>query len=254
MEKNRKERERLKSYLRNWLNKMFTLYKKELNYYLNNPVGYIIIILFALFANFLFIKDIFVVGYSSMRSFFGIIPWLFMIFIPAVSMRAFSEEKRTNTIEVLLTLSLSETQIVLAKFFSLLTICFIGLILTLGLPLSLSFLTKIYLPEIFIGYMGLIFVASSFISLSIFFSSITKNQAVSFLVSALTLFFLLTLSSDFIANIFPRIIQDVLSYLAPLYHLSNFIKGVLDLRSVVYFVGFTMVFLLLNIIELEKRD
>jgi len=91
---------------------MITLYKKELSYYLSNSVGYIILILFAGFANFLFVKDVFLLGSVSMRPFFSVIPWLFMIFVPAISMRSISEERRTNTIETLLTLPVSETQIV----------------------------------------------------------------------------------------------------------------------------------------------
>ena len=95
---------------------MKNLYKKELNYYLNNPIGYIVVVLFAVFANFLFVKDIFVIGSASMRPFFSILPWLFLVFIPALSMRTLSEEKRVNSIEILLTLPVSETQVVLAKF------------------------------------------------------------------------------------------------------------------------------------------
>src|SRR4030065_469479 len=76
------------------------LYKKELNYYLNNPIGYIVLVLFAVFANFLFVKDIFIVGSASMRPFFNFLPWLFLIFVPALTMRIISEEKRVNTIDV----------------------------------------------------------------------------------------------------------------------------------------------------------
>src|SRR3990167_478658 len=126
---------------------MYTLYKKELGYYLNNPVGYIIVILFGVFANFLFVKDLFLIGTASMKPFFAFIPWLFLIFIPALSMRILSEEKRTNTLETLLTLQISETQIVIAKFLALLTIAAIGLVLTLSLPVSLAVLSGLYLPE-----------------------------------------------------------------------------------------------------------
>ncbi len=126
---------------------MKTLYKKELSYYFNNPIGYIVMILFAVFANFLYVKDIFVIGSASMQPFFGILPWLLLIFIPALSMRILSEEKRTNTIEILLTLPVSETQIIISKFLALTTLLFVSLLLTFGLPVSLMFLTKIYLPE-----------------------------------------------------------------------------------------------------------
>ena len=233
---------------------MKTLYKKELNYYLNNPIGFIIVVLFAVFANFLFVKDIFIVGQASMKPFFVLLPWLFMVFIPALTMRSLSEEKRVNTIEVLLTLPMSETQVVLAKFFALLTIVGLGLILTFGLPISLFFLSRIYFPEIIAGYLGEIFLASFFISLALFFSSQTKNQVVAFLTSIITLFFLLVLGTEFTANVLPRSIQDFLLYFSPINHLQNFVKGVIDLRSILYFVSFTLMFLFLTVVDLEKRS
>lgn len=232
---------------------MLTLFKKELEFYLNNTVGYIVVILFAVFANFLFIKDIFVIGSASMRPFFNILPWLFLVFVPALTMRIFAEEKRTNTIERLLTLPVSETQIVVAKFLALFTILVLALLLTFSIPISLSFLTKIYFPEIIVGYVGSLFVGAFFIVLSMFFSSETSNQVVSFLISALVLFFLMVLSSDFVGSVLPRFLQNFFSYFTPLYHFQNFTKGIVDIRSLFYFVSFTVLFLFLTIVNLERR-
>ena len=201
-----------------------------------------------------FIKDIFIISSASLKPFFSILPWLLLIYIPALTMRALSEEKKTNTLELLLTLPISESQIVLSKFFALLTLTILGFFLTFFLPISLSFLTKIYLPEIIIGYLGLIFISSLFISLSLFFSSLTKNQIVAFLFSTITIFILLVISSDFLASVLPKIIQNNLIFLSPLYHLDNFIKGIVDFRSIFYFISFSLVFLFLTIIDLEKRD
>ncbi len=233
---------------------MKSLYKKELNYYLNNTIGYIVIILFAVFVNFFFVKDLFVIGSASMKSFFNISAWFLVIFIPALTMRTIAEEKRANTLEILLTLPISATQIVLAKFLSLLTLLVIGFSLTLSLPVSLSFISNLYLPEILIGYMGMIFLGGIFIALSMFFSSLTKNQVVAFLSSVIVLFLTLILGSDFLATIFPRFILDFLNYFSPLYHLENFIKGLLDLRSVFYFLSLTIIFIFLTITNLEKRE
>ncbi len=232
---------------------MKTLYKKELNYYLNNPLGYIIVALFAVFANFFYIKDIFVVGQASMRTFFSILPWLFLIFIPAISMRSLSEEKRSNTLETLLTLPISESQIVVAKFLALLTVMGVGLGLTLALPIGLSFFSKLYLPEVIIGYIGLLFMGAFFIALSMFFSSQSKNQVLALLISVIIIFFLLIINSDFNSAVLPKFVQDYLSYFSPNYHLQNFIKGVIDIRSVFYFVSGTILFLFLTVIDLEKR-
>ncbi|HRN70166.1 MAG TPA: ABC transporter permease subunit [Candidatus Woesebacteria bacterium] len=237
---------------------MKALYKKELQFYVNNPIGYIVIILFAVFANFLFVKDIFVLGSASLRPFFDILPWLMMVFIPALTMRTLSEEKKNNTLEVLLSLRVSETQLVLAKFLALLTMVGIGLLLTVSLPFSLHFLTsnagsKVYIPEFLTGYLGELLLAAAFIAISMFYSSQTKNQVVAFLLSVITLFFLIVSSTDFIAGVLPRFIYDFVTYMSPVTQISNFLKGVLDLRSIYYFLSFTIIFLLLTIIDLERR-
>lgn len=237
---------------------MFALYKKEIQFYLNNPIGYIVIILFGVFANFLFVKDIFIYGTASLRPFFDILPWLLMVFVPAVAMRAIAEEKRTNTLEVLLSLPLSETQIVLSKFLAMLTIIGIGLSLTLSLPLSLYMLvtasgSRIYIPELIIGYFGQLLMAGAFLTLSMFYSSQGKNQIVAFLLSITTIFFLIVFSTDFVATFLPKIIQDALVYLSPVTHVSGFVKGVVDIRSIYYFISFMVVWFMLTIIDLERR-
>lgn len=233
---------------------MSSLFKKELAQYLHNPLGYIVVVLFALFANFLFIKDIFSTGSASLRPFYGFLPWLLLIFVPALTMRIFSEEKRTNTIEVLLTLPISETQLVLSKFLALVTMISLGLLLTIGLPISLSFLTKLYLPEIIVGYIGALCMGAFFVSISMVFSVYTKNQVVAFLLSAVSIFSILVLGTEFMSNVFPKIILDFLSYFTPVYHFQNFVKGLIDLRSVIYFLSGIVVFLVLTVVSLEKRE
>lgn len=237
---------------------MNALLKKELAFYLNNPIGYIVIGLFAVFANFMFVKDIFVSGSASLRPFFDILPWLFMIFIPALTMRMISEEKRTNTVEVLLSLPISEAQIVVSKFLAIVILSTIGLFLTVGLPISMYVLTSqvggsIYLPEVFVGYMGAILLAAAYTAVSLFFSSLTKNQIIAFLASVITLFFFVIFSTDFAASVIPSFIQGGLNYLSPVTQLASFVKGVIDLRAVFYFVSITTVFLFLTIIDLERR-
>lgn len=237
---------------------MFVLFKKEIQFYLNNPLGYITLVLFGVFANFMFVKDIFVFGSASMRPFFEIVPWLFMIFIPALSMRLFAEERRTNTLEILLSLPISEMQIVISKFLATLTMTAMGLLLTLGLPISMYVLTqqvgaRIYMPEVFVGYFGQLLLVSGFIAVSLFFSVKTKNQMVAFLGSVITIFFLIIFSTDFAASVLPQILQETLNYLSPITQVDNFIKGVLDVRSLFYFVSMTTLFLFLTVVDLEKR-
>ncbi|MDA1316988.1 MAG: ABC transporter permease [bacterium] len=238
---------------------MKALFKKELQFYLNNPIGYMVIILFAVFANFLFIKDLFVIGSASMRPFFDVLPWLFMIFIPAITMRMFAEERRTNTIEVLLSLPVSELKIVLSKFLVSLTVVGASLLLTVALPVSLYALTnqlgaKLYIPELLVAYLGALLVAASFISIGLYFSLRFENQVVSFLFSVLTLFILIMFATDFMGSIVSGQVQSLLVYFSPVTQMQSFIKGIIDLRSTLYFVNITALSLFLTITTLERRD
>lgn len=230
-----------------------TLYKKELGYYLKNPIGYVTVVLFAIFANFLFIKDLFATGSASMKPFFAIIPWIMLIFVPAITMRSFAEEKRTNTIETLLTLPISEIDIVLAKTAALLTVVAIALGLTLLIPISLIYYSHLYLPEIVSGYMGIMLYGLSLIAISLFFSSLTKNQVIAFLYSVVCIFLFLVIATEFTANALPKLVQDTITYFGFLNHLNNFIKGVIDLRSVLYFLSVFGVGTFLTVISLERR-
>jgi len=232
---------------------MKALYKKEMMQLLNSPVGFTVPIVFAIFLGYLFTKDVFVIGSASMQSFFSVAPWLLFILIPALSMRSISEEKRTNTIEVLLTLPLSESQIVFAKYASIFSIILITLGLTLSIPLVFGFLAKLYFPEILVGYVGLLLLSLSYLSFSLFISSKINNQIAAFAVSVVVLFLITTLSSDFLSSILPKSAQDILLFASPILHLENFSKGIIDMRSAIYFIIFTLVFYLLTVKELSKR-
>ena len=232
---------------------MKALYKKELKQLLNSPVGYAVPIVFALFLGYLFIKDVFVLGSASLKPFFSTAPWLLFIFIPALSMRSISEEKRSNTIEVLMTLPISETAIVGAKLLSLFTLTAITLGLTLSIPIVLGFIAPLYVPEIVVGYVGLLLLSLLYLTFSLYVSSRVSNQIASFSISAVILFIVTTLSSDFLSNILPKFIQDVLIFVSPLLHLDNFVKGVIDLRSICYFALLIVLFFLLTVIELQKK-
>ncbi len=238
---------------------MKSLIRKELGHYFNNPYGYIILAVFGVFANFLFVKDLFVVGTVSMRQFFALVPWVAMVFVPAIAMRSLSEERRLNTIEILRTLPCTETQIVLSKFVAIVITASVGLVLTLGLPVSLNLLGaktggSLYLPEVLIGYLGLVAYMGMGIAISLFYSGMTANQVVALLLSTVTLFVLNLVGSDFVSTVLPKFAQDILMTLSPINHLETFVKGVLDIRAIFYFVSVIAIFIFLTIVDLEKRS
>lgn len=233
---------------------MLTLFKKELSFYFNNPIGYVVSVLFAVFANFLFIKDIFLRGDSSMRSFFDLLPWLLMIFVPALAMRIFAEEKRTNTIELLLSLPISEFSLVVAKFLALVFFGSVSLALTFSIPVLLSIIGKPVTSEIIVSYIGAVLLLAGFIALSQFFSSVTKNQIIAFLFSTVIFFFLILLGSDFFSTVIPHIISEYVAAFSPLNHYNSFLKGLIDVRAVFYFTSFIVLFIFMAVISIEKRD
>lgn len=233
---------------------MKAIYKKEIGHFFNNPIGFIVIVLFALFSNFLFIKDIFSFGSASMRPFFVTTGWLLTVFIPALTMRSFAEEKRTNTLETLLTLPVREWDVVFGKMLAVMTVVALALALTLGLPVALTFMANLYFPEVLMGYIGLLLMSAAFTAIAMFFSLKTNNQIVAFFLSAIVLFILIAFSSDFVASFIPRGFSDALVFAMPVTHLEPFIKGMLDLRSVGYFLMLTGLFVFLTASELEERQ
>ncbi len=232
---------------------MKTLYKKEMLQYLYSPTGLIVIVVFALMANFIFVKDIFAQQSASMRPFFIFTAWLFSVLVPALCMRSFAGEKQNNTIETLLTIPLHERQIVLAKFFSVLTMVALSLLLTMGLPLSLSSIAGLWIPEVLVGYIGLLLIAGLYTSISLIVSLKSESQVVAFFVAAVILFLISSFSSDFVSSFIPRVVADFLSSFAPFSYLDVLIKGVIDIRSLVYFGTTVPFFLFISTKELQKR-
>ncbi len=233
---------------------MKAVFKKEINFYFNTINGYLPLALFSIFAVFLFVKDIFVVGSLSFTSFFSLLPWILMIFIPALSMRVFSEEKKRNTIEVLLSLPVEEKEIVLGKFFALSLLILLAFVLTFPAIAILAFLTKAYLPEIAVGYLGALLLSLSFLSFCFYVSSKTSSQIVAFLISSLSLFFLSALSSDFAASFVPEVVLRPFNFLFPLINYDPFTKGLISFSAFFYFLSFSFLFLFLTVLELEKRE
>lgn len=230
------------------------VFLKELRHYFFNPFGYILVVLATLIANALFIRDIYAVGLISMKPYFLTMYWVMVLLIPALCMRSFAEERKTGTLETLLTMPLGEKEIALGKLLAVLSLVGATMLLSLVLPVSFAFISGLYLPEVFVGYIGLMLVAGLFSTLSLYVSLKTSNQVLAFFVSAVILFCLSIFSADILASFIPRFISDLITPLTPLTNLENFTKGIIDLRSVFYFITFTSVSMYAVIKQLEHRD
>jgi ABC-2 type transport system permease protein len=232
-------------------NHIAILCKKELKGYFDSPIAYIVITIFLLITGWFFFSDLFLVNQASLRNLFGIVPFIFMFFVPAVTMRLLSEEKRSGTIELLLTLPVRDYEIILGKFLSGLILISVAVILTLVYTLTLSGLGDLDAGSVAAGYIGLIFLGATYLSVGVFTSSLTQNQIVAFITSFLIIFVLFMLNKVLI--FVPSFLASFFEYLSVDYHFSNISRGVIDSRDVIYYLSLICLFLFLSVRALESR-
>jgi ABC-2 type transport system permease protein len=228
--------------------------RRDFQAYFNSPAAFVVLGVFLLVMGYLFFSTFFLGGYASMRSFFAVAPVMFVIFAPAITMRLISEERKSGTIEQLLTLPISNIQVVIGKFLAALGIVCVGLLFTVPYAISVSFLippnASFDFGPVIGGYIGLIFLAATFLSLGLLASCWTKNQIVAFIIGLAMCFFFYFI--DKFASLMPGNIGMVLEYLSVDYHFGNIARGVVDTRDVVYY--FSLIILALILAERSLRQ
>jgi ABC-2 type transport system permease protein len=241
---------------------MFALYRKEISSFLNSLIGYIVIFVFlAIISLFMWVfpgeMNILDAGYANIDTLFIIAPWVFMFLVPAITMRSFADERKSGTIELLLTRPLSDFQIVLAKYLAGVTLVLLSLIPTLVYYISVHVLGNpvgnIDTGGMWGSYIGLFFLSAGFVAVGIFSSSITENQIISFIVAVFLCFFFY-LGFDSISNLalFGKVDAFIIQ-LGIQEHYLSMSRGVIDTRDVVYFFSLAAFFLLLTKTVLESR-
>lgn len=228
-----------------WLT-IYALFKKELAGYFNSPIAYIFIAGFLIVGNWLFFNTFFLSGQASMRNYFSILPWLFLFLTPAVTMRLWAEEKKSGTIEFLLTLPLTDWQLVLAKFFGSLAFVKITLLLTLTIPFSIAGLGDLDWGVVIGSYIGSVLLAAAYLSIGLLISSLTKNQIVAFVLSLAASFAFFIIGADFVISTAPAAFAPILQFFGLSSHFYNIAKGVIDTKDILYYFSFIFVFLWLN--------
>lgn len=229
------------------------LFRRELRQFWNSPIAYIFVVAFISLSFWLFFRLFFLIGQTEMRNLFEILPLIFLIFLPALTMRLFAEEERLGTIETLFTSGISIWQAVLAKFCASLLFLSVTLAATLPLPIILSFLGNLDWGQAIASYFGAILLGSSYITLGLFLSTITSNQIVAFILTALSAFILLILGSDIVIFSLPSVVVPVFEFLSFSTHYSSMTRGVIDTRDLLYFFSFIAIFLSASVITLQKK-
>ncbi|OFY93581.1 MAG: gliding motility-associated ABC transporter permease subunit GldF [Bacteroidetes bacterium RIFOXYC12_FULL_35_7] len=240
---------------------MLVLLNKEIREFFSNLMGYIVVIVFLLI-NSLFIWvfpgefNLLDAGYANLDTLFIISTWVFLFLVPAITMRLFAEEKKTGTLDTLLIRPISDLQIVLAKFFAGVILVFVSL-----LPTIIYYFTIYKLGNpvgnldkggILGSYIGLFFLASVYISIGLFASSLTQNQIIAFIIGMLIAFFFYY-GFDSIGTILPQSAQEFIVYLGINEHYRSISRGVVDTRDVVYFISIISIFIYFTKLAIESR-
>ncbi|HET9864904.1 MAG TPA: ABC transporter permease [Steroidobacteraceae bacterium] len=239
---------------------MRTILRRELASYFVTPIAYVVLVIFLFFINLLAFSfgRLYERGQADLQPFFTFVPWLYLFLIPAITMRLWAEERRTGTIELLLTQPVTLWQAVLGKFIAAWLFVGIALALTFPVWITVNYLGDPDNGAVLAAYIGSFFVAAAFLAVGSFTSTLTRNQLIAFLISALLCFLLLiagfpAVTDWFRASVMPQWFVDGITALSLLTHFENISKGVLDLRDVLYFALFTTFFLLASTVVLEAR-
>jgi ABC-2 type transport system permease protein len=230
--------------------------KRELSSFFDSLIAYILLVLFLGFSGFftwLFGSDVFLVGQASLQSFFSIAFWSLFFFIPALTMRLLAEENKTGTIELLLTKAVTDRQVVIGKFLSTLLLVAIALLFTAPYVVTLANIGNIDWGAILCGYLGLLLMSASYISIGLYASSITNNQIVAFL-TALFIGLFFHVIFDALANNFTGWVGEMFNSLSMSDHFESISRGVVDTRDVIYFLSIITIGLLLAELSLTKRN
>ena len=240
------------------MRQFLSITKRELISYFATPVAYVFITIFLLLSGLFtfYLGNFFEIGQASLGSFFEWHPWLYLFLVPAITMRLWSEEKKSGTIELLTTLPVSTLNIVLGKFMAAWLFTLLALILTFPIWITVNYLGNPDNGVVMASYLGSFLMSGGYLSIGIFISSLTKNQVIAFIISV-TICFLFTVSGlpivlDFFSGWAGEAFTDVIASFSFLANYSDISRGIIDLRTLVYFLSLIFLFLYLNVITLDN--
>ena len=232
---------------------ILTIFWKEFRGYFNSPIAYIFIISFLVFTSWLFFKGFFLMNQSSLRSFFSILPWVFLFLAPAVTMRSWAEEKKLGTIELLMTLPVKDYEVVLGKFLASFIFLIVTLLCSIPLPLTVMLVGNPDVGPIWGGYLGAFLMGGAYLAIGCFASSLTENQIVAFILAIFLSFALLIIGENLVIMNLPAALVPVFTFLGLGAHFESIGRGVIDSRDIIYYISIIGFFLFLNGLSVESR-
>ena len=234
------------------------VFKRELKSYFTTPIAYVFLVVFLFFAGYLTFKNgFFEIRQADMTAFFVNMPLLFAFLVPATAMRLWAEERKTGSIELLFTLPITVMQAVLGKFFAAWVFLVIALALTFPMVITVFYLGQPDLGLIITGYMGSILMAGGFLAVGCFFSALSKNQVISFVLSvvacAVLVFAGVPTTMNYLSTFLPAGLVTAVGNMSFETHFESIQKGVLEFRDVSYFLFLIVGWVAACAVVLEER-
>lgn len=232
--------------------------RRELRSYFASPIAYVFGGLFLLVICYLSVQQILVQGQpASMQAFFIYMPLVFLFFLPALTMRLWAEERKLGTLELLMTFPVTVPQLIAGKFLAALLYLALLLLLTIGIPITLSLYADLDWGPVVTAYVASLLLAASYIAVGMFFSSLTRDQIIALLVALVVLLGAVLVAwppvQQWLATVLPETVVDGLTGLSPYTYFTSISRGVFDSRDFVFYVCFCAFFLHMNALVLQGR-
>lgn len=238
------------------------IFRRELGSYFATPLAYVFIVIFLVMSGALtfYLGHLYERGQADLAPFFQIHPWLYLFMVPAIAMRLWAEERKTGSIELLMTLPVTIGQVVLGKYLAALIFIGIALALTFPIWITMNYLGDLDNGVVFAAYLGSFMMAGGFLAIGACISATTKNQVIAFIITVVICFVFLLAGTPLVLNIFkswvPQNIIDALASLSFLTHYASIARGVIDIRDVIYFGSLIGCWLYANalVVDMKKAD
>lgn len=241
------------------MNQVWNIFKRELASYFATPLAFIFIIIFLFITGIFtfYVGNFFERGQADLRPFFTFHPWLYLFLIPAIAMRLWAEERKSGSIELLLTLPLSSTAAVLGKFLAAWAFIGVALVLTFPMWITVAYLGKPDHGVILAGYIGSFLMAGSYLAIGACLSAVTKNQVIAFVLSVVVCFLFTVSGAPMVLDFFqawaPKFLVTTIASFSFLTHFNAISLGVIEVRDLVYFASLIAFWLYANLVVVEYK-
>ncbi len=225
--------------------------KREFTSYFNSPIAYIVAVIYVCTGGYLFFKQLFIEGQADMRPFFGFAPLLFLFIVPLLTMRLLAEERREGTLELLLTMPITDWEVVLGKFVASLGLIAVMVGLTLFFPITVAALGPIDKGATFAAYIGLLLMGGAYAAIGLMASAFTRNQIIAVLIAFFICFALFLIGQ--LVQVLPPSLAPIANAISITTRFQNIARGVLDSRDLLYYGSMIFGCLLVAQTTLESR-